>query len=133
MEYLITPPEETNWKISHSYFVNNLLRQWPNVHIQEVTKQDDYYQLEWFTKVPGQALRLDGALHRDGRGVSLDGYLEDCAKFAIWFRSLVPKRQKLVFYDQGYNYHIELTEEITESDILLAFVSSNLERVGGAK
>lgn len=133
MEYLITPPEKTDWKINQSDFVNNLFREWPDIQIRQMTNPDDYYEFEWFTKVSGKALRLDGALHRDGRGVSLEGYLEDCAKFAIWFRSFVPKSQKLIFYDQGYNYYIELEEGITEAEILAAFESTNLERVGGAK
>ncbi|NEQ69983.1 MAG: hypothetical protein F6K21_31725, partial [Symploca sp. SIO2D2] len=47
-----------------------------------------------------------------------DGYLEDCARFVIWFRSLVPQTQKLVFYDQGYNYHVELETRTTESEIM---------------
>lgn len=133
MEYLITPAEETDWKISRDYFVNNLLKEWSDIHIQEIRNPDNYYQMEWFTKVSGESLRLDGALHRDGQGISLDGYLKDCAKFAIWFRSLVPKSQKLIFYDQGYNYYIELQEGTTESEILAAFESTNLERVGGGK
>jgi hypothetical protein len=53
----------------------------------------------------------------------LDGYLEDCAKFAVWFRYLVPQTQKLLFYDQGYNSHIELTEETTESEIMQPFLA----------
>jgi len=135
MQYLITPPKETDWQINQSYFVNNILKEWPDAEIQVVTNPDRFYQLEWFTKVSGEGLRLDGALHRDGQGVSLEGYLEDCAKFAIWFRSFVPKSQKLIFYDQGYNYYIELEEGITEAEILAAFESTNLERVGvgGAK
>lgn len=123
MEYLITPPEQTDWQINTSNFVNILLKQWPDTEIQKPTNPDDYYALEWFTKVPGQGLKLDGALHQDRQGVSLDGYLEDCARFAIWLRSQVPKTQKLVFYDQGYNSHIELQEGTTESEIMKAFAS----------
>ena len=133
MQYLITPQKETDWQINQSYFVNNLLKKWPDAEIQVVTNPDRFYQLEWFSKVVGQGIRLDGALHRDGRGVSLEGYLEDCAKFVIWFRSFVPKSQKLIFYDQGYNYYIELEEGITETEILAAFESTTLERVGRSK
>lgn len=124
MEYLITPPEETDWKINDSDFIDNLLKQWPDTEIQKVTNPDSYYVIEWFTKVSGLGQRLDGALHQDRQGVSLDGYLEDCAKFAIWLRSQVPKTQKLVFYDQGYNSHVELQEETTEAEIIKAFVGS---------
>lgn len=120
MEYLITAPEETDWKINETDFVNNLLKQWPELSIKKIPNLDDFYSLEWFNK-----LILNGALHRDGQGVSLDGYLEDCARFAIWFCFQVPQTQKLVFYDQGYNSHIELQEGTTESEIVAAFVSAN--------
>ncbi|MBD1804192.1 hypothetical protein H6F98_01715 [Microcoleus sp. FACHB-SPT15] len=65
----------------------------------------------------------DGALHRDGQGISLDGYLEDCARFVIWFRSIVPQTQKLVSYAQGYNCHVELQAETTESEIIQVFLT----------
>jgi hypothetical protein len=91
--------------------------------IRKVTNPDDYYALEWVVKVSGIEQRLDGALHRDGQGISLDGYLEDCARFAIWFRYLVPQTQKLVFYDQGYNSHVELEAETTESEIMQPFLA----------
>lgn len=123
MEYLITPPEPTDWKINDSDFIQRLEKQWSEVDIKLCTNPKDYYSLEWVIKVAGIGERLDGALHRDGQGISLDGYLEDCARFAIWFRSLVPQTQKLVFYDQGYNSHIELQAETTESEIMQLFLA----------
>ncbi|NES19073.1 MAG: hypothetical protein F6K41_09110 [Symploca sp. SIO3E6] len=118
MEYLVTPPESTNWKINESEFIQHLEKQWSGIEIWKTTNPDDYHTLEWVLKVSGTEDRLDGALHRDGQGISLDGYLEDCARFVIWFRSLVPQSQKLVFYDQGYNCHIELETTTTESEIM---------------
>ncbi|NET60293.1 MAG: hypothetical protein F6K47_30365 [Symploca sp. SIO2E6] len=118
MEYLVTPPESTNWKISESYFIQHLEKQWSGIEIHKTTNPDDYYVLEWVVKVSSRGHRLDGALHRDGQGISLDGYLEDCARFVIWFRSLVPPTQNLVFYDQGYNCHVELEATTTESEIM---------------
>lgn len=123
MEYLITPPEPTDWKINESDLMEHLSKQWSEIKIQKVTNPDDYYSLEWVIKVPGSDRRLDGALHRDGLGISLDGYLEDCAFFAIWFRSLVQKTQKLVFYDQEFNSYIELQIGTTESEIMQPFLA----------
>lgn len=123
MEYLITPPEATDWKINESEFIDHLSKQWSDIDIKVVRNPDDYYSLEWVIKVPLIGHRLDCALHRDGQGISLDGYLEDCVRFAICFRSLVPQTQQLVFYEQGYNSHIELTEEATESEIMQPFLA----------
>jgi hypothetical protein len=121
MEYLITPPEHTDWKIKEPDFIQCLEKRWSGIEIKQVTNPDDYYVLEWVIKVPEIEQRLDGALHRDGQGISLDGDLEDCARFAVWFRSLVPQTQ-LVFYDQGYNAHVELQAETTESEIMQPFL-----------
>lgn len=123
MEYLITPPEPTDWKINELDLIEHLSKQWSEIEIQKVTNPDDYYALEWVIKVPGSDRRLEGALHRDGQGISLDGYLEDCAFLAIWFRSLVPQTQKLVFYDQGFSSHIELQLETTEAEIIQPFLA----------
>ncbi len=123
MEYLITPLEPTNWQINASDFSQHIQKQWSDIEISSITNPDSYYSLECTIKVPGIGQRLDVALHRDGQGISLDGDLEDCARFAIWFRSLVPPTQELVFYDQGYNSHIELRAETTESDIIQPFLA----------
>lgn len=123
MEYLITPPEPTDWKINESDFINHLLKHWSDIQIKQVVDPDDYYSWEWSIKVAGKGQRLDGALHRDGEGISLDGYLSDCAFFALWFRSLVPQDQRLLFYDQGFNYHIDLQIETTASEIIESFLA----------
>ncbi len=123
MEYLITPPQPTNWQINASDFSQDIQKQWSDIEISPITNPDNYYALECIIKVPGIGQRLDVALHRDGQGISLDGYLEDCARFAIWIRSLVAPTQELVFYDQGYNSHIELRAETNESDIMEPFLA----------
>jgi hypothetical protein len=123
MEYLITPPEHTDWKTKEPDFIQHLEKRWSGIEIKKVTNPDDYYVLEWVIKVPKRGQRLDGALHRDGQGISLDGDLEDCVRFAVWFRSLVPQAQKLVFYDQGYNSQVELQAETTELEIMQPFLA----------
>ncbi|MEC4815482.1 MAG: hypothetical protein SAK29_19715 [Scytonema sp. PMC 1069.18] len=124
MEYLITPPEETDWQINQSDFVECLMKKWSNIQLKQITNSDDYYCLEGLIGVAGDEQTLEVALHRDKQGVSLDGYLEDCAFFAVWLRSLVPQNQKLVFYDQGYNVHIELKQNTTESEIINSVIST---------
>lgn len=122
MEYLITPAEETDWHINESDLINHLFEKWSNVQIKEITNPDDFYSLEGLIKLDADKT-LEFALHQDKQGVSLDGYLKDCAFFAVWLRVLVPPHQKLLFYDQGYNAHIELNESTTELDIINSFTS----------
>ncbi len=125
MEYLITPDQPTQWKLNIVDFIENLEKAWHDITITSTTNPDDYYSLEWIIQMPEKETRLDGALHQDGQGVSLDGYLEDCATFAIWFRSLVPETQKLVFYDQGYNFCSTLQLKTTASELIEPFLSAS--------
>jgi hypothetical protein len=106
MEYLITPPEATDWKINPKSLRDDLEKSWSKIELKIVMNPDDYYCLEWIITVPKTGQRIDGALHQDRQGISLDGYIQDCATFAVWFRSLVSPSQKLLFYDQGFNSQI---------------------------
>jgi hypothetical protein len=121
MEYLITPKEPTSWSLDKSDFKEYLKKKWSEIEIHSIINPDDFYSLEWELQVPTTGQRLDGALHRDGQGISLDGYIQNCAIFAIWFRSLVPQTQELVFYDQAYNFHVELQAQTAYSEIVQPF------------
>lgn len=124
MEYLITPPSETDWQFNQSDFIECLVNKWSNIQIKLCTNPSDNYCFEGLIKVAANSQTLEIALHRDMQGMSLDGCLEDCAFFAVWLRPLVPENQKLVFYDQGYNAHIELKDNTTESEVINSFVST---------
>lgn len=123
MEYLITPTEATDWQINENDLIKNLHQYWLDSEIKPITNIDDYHLIEWEINVPETGHRLDGALHRDRQGISLDGYIEDCASFAIWFRLLVPEVQKLLFYDQAFNHNIELKSHTSRAEIIEPFLA----------
>lgn len=123
MEYLITPEESTAWRINSKALIEELGKSWSLQELKTVLSTDDYYCLEWIITIPETGQRIDGALHRDLQGISLDGYIQDCAAFAVWFRSLVSPSPKLVFYDQGFNSHVFLQENTTESEITQPFLA----------
>ena len=68
--------------------------------------------------MPGGA--LDGKFDQEDSAVCIDGAFEDCAAFALWFRSLVPPEQPLVFYDEGLNFQVALSPHTTVADIVSA-------------
>ncbi|WP_013325754.1 hypothetical protein [Gloeothece verrucosa] len=123
MEYLITPPESTEWRINPDALIEDLEKSWSQIELKTVTNPDDYYCLEWIITSPETGQRIDGALHRDLQGISLDGYILDCAAFAVWFRSLVSPSPKLVFCDQGFNSHVFLQENMTGAEIVQPFLA----------
>lgn len=77
-----------------STYDNSVLIRW----IQDPTR---YYLLEW--EIPtAEGDRLVGMLSNSKRSIALEGTLEDCVAFAIWFQQQYPQRRDLLFFnDQG--------------------------------
>lgn len=69
---------------------------------------------------------LTGSLDRTGQVIALDGWLEDCAVFAVWFRFLVPVEQQLAFYDEAYSADVELGTATTAEELIAPFEAHSL-------
>ena len=65
-----------------------------------------------------------GELMGDGQAVGLEGGLRESAEVAAWIRDLVPSEQELIFYDQGYHFHVPLTDGKTPDEIVAAAASA---------
>ena len=64
---------------------------------------------------------LEGKFNQNSSDISVDGDFDDCAVFALWFRSLVPATQPLLFYDDCFSVDVPLTAETTVADLVAAF------------
>jgi hypothetical protein len=115
MSFLISPVEETDLKLDPILFAEELRNEWQTVEVQPVTDIPDIYVLRWVVTV---AERVEGMLSQNLDTLSLDGSLEDCAAMAVWYRKLVSAQYELLFYEQGFNCHIELRGETTAQDII---------------
>lgn len=117
MDYFISPPVKTSWNMPASEFVSYLVRRWPSAKIRET--KDPNLSPEWQIEMPGGLLY--GECYRRLPGVVFSAYtLEDLAAFALWFRSLVPPEQPLLFYEEGFNWDMELKPNTTAKEILAA-------------
>lgn len=124
MSYLITPPEEPTWRIEEAIFLRELRQRWPHAHVEAITDQARLYSCTWVILVGDRA--LEGGLARDGRFITVDGQIRDCAEFAAWFRSQVPADRPLVFCDDAYNHDIELRAGTDVADILGALCGRSI-------
>lgn len=122
MDYIASIGEKTNWKKDPKEIVADLSKNWPSADIRFIGDASKNFSYEWGVQISGQS--LDGMLHKDGTALTLDGEIQDCALFAIWFRTEVPKEIKMLFYNQSYTIKIPLEEKTTVSDIVEAFKSS---------
>ncbi|HEY6969380.1 MAG TPA: hypothetical protein VJA94_09250 [Candidatus Angelobacter sp.] len=118
MSYLASAPVKTGWKMQPSQFASSLIQDWPAAKIRDHTFAFPF-ALDWEIEMPGGLLL--GDFSDDPLGISVDGAFDDCAAFAVWFRSLVPPQQPLLFYDQGFNVDVPLTSKTTVEDLRAAF------------
>lgn len=118
IKYFVLPPDYTDWSLDHGEFVAALHQRW---RVRKVcTTYDDpniHFSLDWSLWVDDDRL-LVGLMDREGKAVALEADLRDSAVFALWFRSIVPEEQELLFCDESYSGSIELTGETTEQQIL---------------
>ncbi|OAD19618.1 hypothetical protein THIOM_004737 [Candidatus Thiomargarita nelsonii] len=125
MKYLISTPKPTNLTIKPTQFTSHLKAKWLNIDIHTINNPKRVYGLEWV--MPMENGNLEGLLERTGQCIALDGDVRDCAKFALWFRSLVDNQYPLFFYDQAYSADLELREYTTKNDIVKCFMFTPVE------
>ena len=118
MIYFASEPSKTGWKMEPSQFAAILIRDWPAAKIRHHTFASTF-PLDWEIEMPGGLLL--GDFSYSPLGITVDGDFEDCIAFALWFRSLVPAAQPLLFYDECFNADVPLTFETTGEDLRAAF------------
>jgi hypothetical protein len=122
VKFIISSLDENEYRVDSKSFIEQLRAQWPKAEVREIKDAVDPYLFEWILPI---GHRIDGALHRSLTTISLEGSLEDCAIFAVWYRTFVPPTYGLLFFDQGYHGHVNLHNETTEQQIIDAFMAEN--------
>src|SRR5262245_6902430 len=120
MSYFISPPTATTWNISEKDFATALRTRWPDADIRAVSIPQSNHTLEWRIQLGDK--QLEGSCDRTGQVIHLDGDIFNSAQFALWFRSIVPRQQPLVFYDEGYSADVNLTNDTTAEQITEPFM-----------
>ena len=117
-DYLVSPPSETEWGIDPQEFIARLRARWPDAQVS--THDDDSLaavtaELPIAGDYPPRAI-----LMKDRQVVGLEGGLRESAEVAVWMREIVPAEQDLIFLDQGYHFHVPLTEHTTPDELVAA-------------
>lgn len=118
MSFLISPPEETAWHSDVRALADALRRAWPGAEVILTAGGEGSESLEW--TVPYQ-WPLRGHVDSTRQAIVVDGDLDDCARFALWFRGYVPSGVSLVFYDDGYSADVSLVSGISTEQIAEPF------------
>lgn len=118
MSYFISPPDEMSWEFDVEVF-RERLGEWKGISFRELTDPAGYNALEW--SIPLRFGEIYGALDQSAQVVHLDGFLGDCALFALWLRTLVPSHVELLFYDENYSNDVALVSFTEASELIRAF------------
>lgn len=122
-DFLVSPPSETEWRIDPEEFVARLQERWPDARLSIHEPDSSLAALTFEVPVEGE-YPPRGELMRDGQVVGLEGGLRESAEVAAWMREIVPLEQALIFWDQGYHFHVPLTEGTTPDAIVAAAAES---------
>ena len=119
MKIFISPVAETDWTVDAGELVAEIKSRFPEAIVTERTT--GAHSLEWKL-----ADSVEGSLDLSGNTVVLDGNILDCARFAVWYRRLVPVSQLLVFYDESYSADLELELATTVEELITPFVIDDI-------
>nr|AYM52314.1 hypothetical protein [Hyalangium minutum] len=101
------------------HFLQALCSHWPQAQAEEIHNPADIHALEF--SIPLAHSRVYGSLTRGGDSVVFVGDLRDCAEFALWCQTLLPREEVATFCDESMSGTLELDGGTTSADILRAF------------
>ncbi|WP_406094698.1 hypothetical protein [Kitasatospora purpeofusca] len=94
--------EDRSRGIQRSDLIAALEHDWPTAAIRERQESQESRDVVWTFSEEGR--ELEGYSHADGTCIYLDSPLDLAARFALWFRDLIPEDIDLAFCDDGYNF-----------------------------
>jgi hypothetical protein len=119
MAYLISSDREGVWKFSAKELLAQIKTKWPSVICEELL-DSGFHSHKLILPINSENVYVNFHNTSDCIGIE-SGKIENIAVFALWLRSVVASEKKLLLYDDGYNYDIELEPTTSIGDITDAF------------
>lgn len=113
-KYLISALEEQNLIETSSLF-NLIQSDWNG---GEASFDEGEKSFSW--RVVIRNYQIDGRFI-DGDLLIMDGDINGCSEFAIWYRKQISESLNLAMYDESYSVDISLTSLTTPKEIVQAF------------
>jgi hypothetical protein len=85
---------------------------------QEILDSSRPYSYEWKITQP---INIEGFLHRSGDSIHFDGAFQDCIDFVLAVKNFIPLTQRLMFFDDSYNYNTVIDSSITKENLINKF------------
>jgi hypothetical protein len=118
----VGPTDASNWSISKESFTERMISRWPRAKVEEARPSDISRCLEFY--LPMTHSTVEGGLSKSGELLFIDyGDLRDSVELVLWYRSIVPSSQSLVFGSTSGVGYRELTTDTTAAELLGGFES----------
>lgn len=116
MPYFIYLNERAEFVFDIENFQKVLLAKWLDVNFEEDVTQNVNPHFSWNVEINGDFERC--SLHSDLRTISIDGYPEGVAPFAIWYRKLIPLHYRVFISHDSSDEEIEVTQNMEEIHLI---------------
>lgn len=111
--------EGKTWHMERAALVRALARDWPRARVDLAVPcevSSEVRDVEW--SYHSEQGELEGYAHADGCGIYLEGPIGLVADFVVWYRSLVPSEEEVVFCDDSYSFDGVVSPSATREDII---------------
>jgi hypothetical protein len=102
-----------DWGVPVHFLAQQMRTRWPAAQLVQSEEPESGWSFEF--RVPMPHSQVSGNIRRKVHAMTFTGDPRDCAEFALGCRTLIPVKELLLMYDQGY---LRLTKETTTDDIL---------------
>ncbi|MBF8169377.1 hypothetical protein ABT348_07275 [Streptomyces olivaceus] len=109
MTYLAVFEGKSGQAVDRDVLVGALRSDWPDAEVtvsSDATPGREVRDVAWtYGETEG---RIEGRSHIDGTCLYLEGPLRLAARFAVWYRGLVPSVEELIFCDDTYSFTVSV-------------------------
>jgi len=120
MNFFVSPTDRIGTPlVTPTDFQRKALAAWPSARFEPLASPESPYAFDWQIDMAGGV--VSGSYTKQGDTIVMEGDVFDCARIGLWYRSLVPPQQLLIFYNEIYSASVELRTETSAEEITEAF------------
>jgi hypothetical protein len=118
MGYILLLDNNKSWTVEPVAFQGFLNRSFHIESFKEIADTSRPYSHEWKISQP---INIEGFLHKSGDSIHFDGAFQDCIDFVLTVRNFIPSSERLIFFDDSYNYNTVIDSSTTKQNLIDVF------------
>jgi len=118
MGYILLIDNNKSWTIEPMAFKDFLSKSFQIETFQKIPDISRPYSYEWKISRP---INIEGFLHKSGDSIHFDGAFQDCMDFTLMIKNFIPSTEKVLFFDDSYNYNTVIDSSTTKQNLIDVF------------